>query len=136
MVGVQTRSVGYCSEEELRKDLEILDEPCKICGSIVKTCFNEPIGSNLKKENICFSCNHWLRIENDLQNPKRFIINGGSYYLGNGKQNSYFKGFGGNSFKIKRHGGDQIITTSDLWHQGDVPEVFKNRIKDNAVFVK
>ena len=130
------RSAGYETKEELIKELGILEENCKECGSILRTNFLEPYKSKITRENICFSCFHWIDIENTLSDERRFIIKGNSYWKEPDKdKNDFFVGFGGHEFKIRRFGSEEIIISRNLWHQGVVPEHFKERIKDNAEFL-
>ena len=45
-----------------------------------------------------------------------------------------FKGFGEHHFKIRLNTGE-TIETSNLWHQGVIPDEFKESLKDNAEFI-
>lgn len=45
------------------------------------------------------------------------------------------RGFGGQVFVIRFNDGRTVVT-NDLWHQGDVPELVKAMLPDNAVFVE
>ena len=48
---------------------------------------------------------------------------------------SPFRGYGGKGIKIKLHTGE-IIVTNNLWHNGEVPKEFRDRLPDNAEFIK
>lgn len=41
---------------------------------------------------------------------------------------------GGRKFHIQMHDG-QVIETTELWHQGTIPEHFRERLPDNANFL-
>jgi hypothetical protein len=82
----------------------------------------------MKKEGICFSCAFWLNLTNDKE---LIVINGNAYSLGKGDGG----GFAGRRFDIRMNSGKEI-TTHDLWHRGEIPEHFRDRLKDNAVFLK
>jgi hypothetical protein len=65
-----------------------------------------------------------------------FVINGNRYQVLPDAQGMLgFKGFGGRAFRIKRWSDGTIIETRNLWHQGTVPEYFKDQIPNNAEFV-
>lgn len=127
-------SVGYDSIDELKKGEGILEKPCICCGGYVSTTFAEPVKTDLIEKNMCFSCNHWDKIYIDLDNPNRFIINGISYKHVN--QDTCFKGFGGSHFKIRRYNSGEITESRNLWCQGSVPVHLRDKIKNNACFIK
>ena len=65
------------------------------------------------------------------------IINGIHYHDGGKVDRSKVGGFlghSGRSFMIKMNDG-KLIETNNLWCQGEIPEIFKNILKDNAEFV-
>lgn len=61
------------------------------------------------------------------------IIDGECYHTAPENETGYFRGFGGRKFKIQFLDNNEIIETTNLWHQGKVPEEY-NR-KDNAKFI-
>ena len=126
-------SHGYDSIKELKEDQEILNEVCSCCGGFIKARFTEPVRTKLIEKKLCFSCNHWDEIYQDIDNPDRFIIDGDSYH--NVKKDTCFKGFGGSLFKIKRYNTNEIIETRNLWHQGKVSIHLIDKIKNNACFL-
>ena len=131
------RSYGYKTKEELLAGEGVLTEPCKICGGVVTTKWCEPTKSDLIKHNYCFNCLFWYKIEQTLNNPRRFIIDGVSYWRGeNTNDENKFRGYGGRKFKIQRNDSNEIIETTNLWCQGNVSKYFKERIKDNAKFIQ
>lgn len=71
-------------------------------------------------------------IERDI--PNRLVING-VHYVHNGMSKSKYRGMGGSEYTIKLNGG-AIVKTNDLWHQGDIPQEFRDELPDNAEFVK
>jgi len=82
----------------------------------------------------CHSCHFWLRkVELSEEDRVRQVIVDNIHYM-IGKQNtSGFKGFGGREFIIQFFDG-RIVETSNLWHQGEIPERFRSMLPDNAVF--
>lgn len=81
------------------------------------------------------SIKFWLEIIKEKD--EHVIINGICYYLDKAHpmSDSPFRGYGGREFKIKLHTGE-IIVTNNLWHNGEVPKEFRDRLPDNAEFVK
>lgn len=47
-----------------------------------------------------------------------------------------FVGFGGQLFRIRRFGSDEVIETRNLRHQGIIPPSWRDRLPDDAEFVK
>lgn len=132
--GGGSRSQGYDTKELLIEGEKILAEPCQICGDYVETNYSH--GSELVKRGICFLCNFWYEIEKTLNDPRRFIIDGESYWRkDDAPAGTSFVGYGGHEFHIQRIGSNEIITTKNLWHQGVISEAFKTRIPNNAIFI-
>jgi hypothetical protein len=47
--------------------------------------------------------------------------------------NRDFYGHGGREFRIRLASGE-VVNTNNLWHGGQIPERFWNRMPDNATF--
>lgn len=60
-------------------------------------------------------------------------IDGEHYRLGNETADKRFKGYGGVEHQIRLLDTDEVITTTNLWHQGRIPKWYG--IKDNAEFI-
>jgi hypothetical protein len=67
-------------------------------------------------------------------NKKVARINGQHHVIGDESVSDFWKGCGGNQFKIKYFSGEEIVTTN-LWHQGEIPEELKEILKDNAEWI-
>ena len=131
--GGGSRSVGYASRKLLVSCEGIPSNPCKICGRIFGTNYVESTKKRLIETNTCLSCCFWEDKEKMLSDKNFFVIEGAAYYKKNDvSKYSSFVGFGGAEFKIRRFGSDEIITTRNLWHNGEIYEWFKDRIKNNA----
>jgi Zn ribbon nucleic-acid-binding protein len=126
----------YDSEEELRQKREIADFVCSKCGGLVS--LNYTNADDLKKHKLCFKCDHFRQVKEKAEtNKNRVIIEGNSYHVEPDNPGAYFKGFGGHEFKIVRNDAPEtVITTRNLWHQGEIPEIWKEDIPNNAKFVK
>jgi len=82
----------------------------------------------------CFSTDFWighLAHKND-ENVAR--IKGLHYIIGEEDSKDSFRGFAGRKFYIKFNNGI-LVKTSNLWHQGTIPEFFKQYMQDNAKFL-
>lgn len=88
----------------------------------------------MEAENVCFGCAFWKNVIKGDRNSKRaVVVNGGHHWIGNEKS-SGFKGFGGAKWKIRFNDGREVETTN-LWHQGTIPEHFREDLPDNATFL-
>jgi hypothetical protein len=70
-----------------------------------------------------------IQIKND---PRTARINGTHYLIG--REEDKFKGFGGQTFYIQFFDG-RLVKTTNLWCQGEIPEVMRMVLPDNARFV-
>lgn len=128
-------SPSYKTKEELIEGENVLESPCNECGGIVSLNFVN--WKTLKNFGVCIGCNFWLKILNTINDSNRFIINGESYYDDGYKdiKDKHHLGFGGDYYKIRKNDGS-IVETNNLWYNGEIPSIFKDRIKDNAEFIK
>lgn len=115
--------------------------PCAECG---KKTF--PIAGGLAsikkqvEQRACATCCHWLHLLN-YQGVQAIVRVGGIHYMYDSRL-PWVEGvkvglaFGGRVFNIKFLVADQIVKTNNLWYQGEIPACFRERMPDNAVFVK
>ena len=130
-----SRSISYNSKEELMIGCKIHNKMCTKCGEYIS--LRTLIADELKEMQVCSSCHFWIKTKKSLNNKKRVIIKGVSYWVENPTSApNHCKGHSGHEFKIKRFDSKEIITTDNLWHNGEVPELFKKEILDNAEFIK
>lgn len=99
---------------------------CEVCGKEIE---KSKYTNKLLCSDKCFTTNFW----NDIATHKDeyLIIKGSSYYVADENATGPFRGFGGRLSKIKKYSGE-IITTTNLWTQGNIPEEFREKIPDNA----
>ena len=64
-----------------------------------------------------------------------FVIKGEHYRIGSESDPKKFKGMGGAKHIIQAKNGERIVTTN-LWHQGTVPEEYRELLPDSASFVR
>lgn len=107
---------------------------CKICGKE----FTKLAYSGEYKDICCSECFHiefWNQIISDKGNPNRAFINHIAYYIGPEESNSPFRGFSGHKFTIRFFDDDSVVTTTNLWDNGDIPEKYWDYLPDNAEFI-
>ena len=127
-------SAGYETKKALIKHEGIFKCPCTECGGIVSTCYTLELADNLRFFNICFYCYFWLEKLKIKDDPNTVRVRGTHYIIC--QDNTLgFRGFGGAEFRIKFHDGRYIIS-HNLWCQDDIPERFKDRLPDNAIFLE
>lgn len=112
------------------------DHTCIECdkhetGSWMTSCAERLIDAEL-----CFNCEFWSDYVARRHDSAVVRVGGKHYYIGpeNSAPNSC-KGYGGTKWVIKFHDGRDVISTN-LWHQGVIPDRFSARLPDNAEFVK
>ena len=111
---------------------------CKECGEKVeseKWC--KSFAEKIEKEHLCFHCDFWMEKVELKDRPNSVRVNGNAYWLEPDRSEGYrgFLGFGGAEFRIKFNDGRYVVS-HNLWHNGTVPERFRDRLPDNAEFVK
>lgn len=109
---------------------------CSLCGKTDNPSrFIEDFASLMQEKHLCFQCALWTQhLERDKSRDFA-IIEGHHYVLApHSNGNSFTTGFGGHKFRIRFHDGREV-TCDNLWHQGIIPENFRDRMPDNAEFI-
>jgi len=110
---------------------------CRKCGNkLFKSTYAQKIMQELEKLDLCFSCKHWFDWCNrDKTDTNSVVINGNHYHISQDavRGDMSFSGFSGREFTIKFNDGRTIVT-HNMWHQGDIPDIFLKDFPDNAVF--
>jgi hypothetical protein len=101
---------------------------CELCGEKEQGSYHPDIGK------LCFSCWFWTEKIKDKNKPQTVIAKGEMYWIGNEQYTGSFRGFDGRKFIIEFNDGD-IVTTTNLWFNGKIPERFREELKDNAKFI-
>jgi hypothetical protein len=94
-------------------------------------------GEKIAATGLCFNCNFWGEYLK-RKDAKDVVRAQGRHYVvcSDPSPGSHpWKGFGGHRFKIRFHDGREVETTN-LWSQGVIPQHFKERMPDNAVFLE
>ncbi|MBB5509599.1 hypothetical protein [Paraburkholderia atlantica] len=109
---------------------------CKQCGAIESSSYCEPYKTQIIERGLCYHCNSWTN-EIAKDDPKRLVIDGHIYGDGGNQPNASrkdFLGFGGHVWTIERDG--KVWQTNNLWSGSTVPAEYRDRMPDNARFVK
>lgn len=135
-----SRSIGYKSKAKLLEGEGILESGCVHCGEMVKTNnWSDEFKKALIDNNICTSCHFWNEKYENVNNPNQIVVKGVCYYMGPNKnytgRDKSLLGFGGHEWKIKKLNSDEIIQCNNLWHNGEIPELWRSKIPNNAEFI-
>lgn len=125
-------SRAYHTKRELVSNECILPKPCNECGSPISANYLNK--EDLIKKNLCFGCDFWsskIPIKDDANTVR---VNGVHYRITPDNAKAAFQGFGAHEFKIKFNDGRNVVT-HNLWCQGEIPVIFKDRLPDNAKFL-
>jgi len=116
---------------------------CRECGRPINVSHGN--SDQLKTRRECFDCNFWARLVKDTTPGERVVVGGVHFIAGEWSETppDYRQGkclgFGGRKFVVRFTAGPnegKTLTTYNLWHQGPIPERFRDRLPDNAVFVE
>ena len=110
---------------------------CRICGKEDELHYFPEVEKDLMERELCFTCGFWDDIIKTKDSPMSVRINGTQYHIGQEEYShpNEFRGYSGEKFCIKFNDG-KIITTTNLWCNGTIPEHFRDTLTDNAVFLK
>lgn len=144
VVGCYTKDCSKCSvkrqyqdyfENLNKKMMETKKEGnCKVCGAPIESGY--AFSNEMFEKQLCFSCHFWNeKYEIDQKRkPHTFaVINGSHYYLEPSKKYGML-GMCGINHKIRFADGFET-ECNNLWHQGEIPEAWKDKFPNNAEFV-
>lgn len=113
---------------------------CVHCNKEINFNYMEPTKTKLRELSECFNCNHFMDLfrrpdRSDCIVVQRFDVHGQpiSHYMygeGGGRR----AGFGGDKWTIKYLDG-RVVTTTNLWHQGEIPQHLLKYFPINAELV-
>jgi hypothetical protein len=127
----------------LHDDNEATGFRCRECNTRVTRCYLACFATRLRARKLCLRCDHWLNLlalANDSEQAPRCVRIAGHHYLvgdepaAEALRSSIGVGFSGREIWI-RFNDECVVKTRNLWHQGEVPTRFKDRLPDNARFV-
>lgn len=111
---------------------------CVICGAPETAGYIEPTRTEMRSQQICFDCHFWKeKIKWREDNNQACFVIGGHHHKVEPDESGdrRWSGCGGSEFKIQPLDGRPLIVTHNLWHQGKIPERFRNILTDNAKFI-
>lgn len=112
---------------------------CRSCGERTQATYSEPTRSNMVLNQLCFDCLFWTELVRERQDPTHFVAEGNHYTIGPedgvGPGGIRARGYGGRRYAVYFTSPARRVITTNLWHQGEVPERFRDRLPDNAVLV-
>lgn len=114
---------------------EVAGTICPGCGGLRKDW-----GHGEKEKsypNGCFTCEFWSEKIKWAEegDPLAVRVDGRHYHIGEENADPRgFRGFSGAKFVILFHDG-RSVTSTNMWHQGTIPEMLRHLMPDNAVFI-
>jgi len=119
----------------------VSDEKKVVCSKCGKEEFvgnwNKQTQEELKSRKFCFECNYWYELFLRKDGKDVIRLDGIHRSLGEDKPTTpdRFKGSCGSKFVVEFMDG-RVVTTTDLWYQGKIPDVWKAELPDNAISLK
>jgi len=99
---------------------------CQVCKNPINTTgFYQELKERLEKAGICHSCDIWLAHWKQRNDDNVLRISGNHYII--------VKDGTGLELTVRRNGKLQTVSA---WHQGLIPEVFRNALPDNAQYAR
>jgi len=108
---------------------------CNECQNEVKGKYMGTYAKIMEDKGLCFSCAFWEEKVDRKDRPEVARIDGKHYVIGREESIGFSRGFGGANFTIRFFDGREVRTTN-LWHQGKIPTHFRDRLPDNAEFIR
>lgn len=111
---------------------------CRICDSPIDSRSSNV--EHLRNIQLCFFCDFWWvkiywRANGDITpEGNRVARIRHNHYTIHPASSFGPQGFGGRKFVIKFDSGEEVICRN-LWHQGEIPQRFREHLPNNAVFV-
>lgn len=107
---------------------EVKQLKCKVCGRVFET----PNTNRKVCSDSCYSTDYWLDRVKRKDCREQLVINHIVYQIGN--ETDTFKGYDGARWYILYNNG-VLRTTTNLWHNGTLPEAMWELLPDNAKFI-
>lgn len=106
---------------------------CKTCG---KYTFRRLMPHAYLNGENCHTCSYWFKkaTYGPERRERQVIVNHTHYMIGEEFEGPGFRGLGGRGLAIGFLDG-RVVITSNLWHQGEIPEHFWDLLPDNANFI-
>lgn len=109
---------------------------CRKCGTFEHTDgYFDEIRDHLERLRFCHSCDFWLqKAKLRRKDPNFCVIAGAAYHIAREEAPGGFRGFGGRKHVIRFFDG-RVVTSTNLWFNGEVPGCWRAFLPDTAEFV-
>lgn len=111
---------------------------CVECGKTEEPQYSRETSEAMITKSLCFGCLFWTEwLERDKADTASIVVEGRHYHVGDENPTPRdWRGFGGSRFRVRRLATGEEFETTNLWHQGEVPEHFRSRFPDTAEFLR
>ena len=112
--------------------------PCVECGGVRYVDFVATMKARLLESGLCSTCDHWTMLHAKREDPRVAVIEGQHYMIERDlspRTPRHCAGFGGSKHTIRFNDGREVVT-HNLWAQGTIPDHFRERLPDTAIFVR
>ena len=107
---------------------------CEICGILFEGPRRLAPFDHVCPEHECFEIKFWRLIADERD--EHVVIGGECYAVGpEDAPRGCFRGFDGRRFTIRMFATGEVVTTTNLWHQGRVPDFARAMLPDTGEFV-
>lgn len=112
-----------------------LDYTCRECQTIWNPAHysNNQIAMGHRARGLCSTCAFWDDAYRDYLDGKRVVVNANSYTIAR-EDATGLRGHSGARFRIQYPDG-RMIESTNVWHQGQIPIHWRDRMPDTAVFL-
>lgn len=110
---------------------------CKECWTEEQNGWCTEMAAALRSSCLCFDCHFWhekIAWAGDEAMRHRAARVDGTHYLIEPEVGVVFRGYGGSKFVVQFNDGTKV-ETRNMWCQGDIPQRFRARLPNNAVFL-
>lgn len=138
--GSQHLGAGKTEPEARASWAALLSGPrCRECGNPEPSEYIDSTQKQIQERGLCFRCNFWTNMVAGL-GPHSVIVEGRSYEIAPDRPDILARGgqglgHGGAAFEIAFNDGRTVVSRN-LWAQGEIPAHFRERMPDNARFVR
>jgi len=108
---------------------------CSVCDQLYDTASTYR-GDRLKAKGLCFECNFWTeKCENLRTYPREQIVCQARAYVIAPEDVRGMRGFGGAKYVIEFLDTKEVVESTNLWHNGEIPARFRPMMPDTVRFV-
>jgi hypothetical protein len=112
---------------------------CKECGKVENLeNFSHDQQAVLSRRGLCCACNQWydIAVQSRMEPGRSLRFKGNCFYVSPALDvKPHQKGFGGRMWRVKFSDGRKL-ESDNLWHQGAIPQSFRDRLPDNVISMR